>query len=140
VGSYDRPLLETVPCQLGWFHTIIRANGDVIPCCKGRNKPMGNLYERTFQEIWYSSKYDEFRDKGKHLSKSDPYFHPMDCYKMCDNVGMLLTIEHHMERLRKFEGVTRNVAVPAIAWFQGTDLRKDSQMAPGTPLNQPEEG
>ena len=114
VGSYDKTLMDKLPCQLGWFYTIIRPNGDVIPCCKGMNKPMGNLYENSFRDIWYSDKYNEFREKGKTLSKSDPYFAPIGCYKMCDNVGLLTKIESQMEKLRPFESMTNKLAVPLI--------------------------
>jgi MoaA/NifB/PqqE/SkfB family radical SAM enzyme len=117
VGNYDKTLMDKLPCQLGWFYTIIRPNGDVIPCCKGMNKPMGNIYKNSFEEIWYSDVYNEFREKGKKLFKSNPYFAPIGCYKMCDNVGLLNKIENQMEKLRSYEGVTRMLAVPIIKKF-----------------------
>lgn len=113
-GELDRSVLERVPCQIGWFHVIIQADGVVIPCCKGQSKPLGNIYEKSFREIWYSSQYDEFRRKAKYLPKSDPYFASIDCYKMCDNVGMLKMIEERMQRLRPIEGVTRRLVAPLL--------------------------
>ena len=106
-GHYDGNILDTLPCQIGWFFTIVRATGDVIPCCKGQNRPMGNINEKPFREIWESSRYGEFRHKAKYLPKSDPYFEPIGCTKMCDNVGQLIKIERHMQRLRPFEKAVR---------------------------------
>lgn len=102
-GHYDGSILKTLPCQIGWFFTIVRANGDVAPCCKGQNRPMGNINETSFREIWDSPVYEEFRHKAKVLPKDDPYFEPIGCYKMCDNIGQLVTIERHMQRLRPAE-------------------------------------
>ncbi|MCA9439576.1 MAG: radical SAM protein [Candidatus Omnitrophica bacterium] len=112
-GRYDTPLLDSLPCRIGWFFTVIRANGDVIPCCKGQLKPMGNINNESFQEIWNNSKYNTFRNKGKNLPKSDPYFAEIDCLKMCDNVGQLRTIDHHMTKLRPMETPTE-MAMPII--------------------------
>ena len=112
-GNYDGSLLDNLPCQIGWFFTAIRANGDVIPCCKGQERPMGNIYKNSFNEIWYDHLYNEFRDKAKHLPKSDPYFEIIGCTKMCDNIGQLRTIEGYMKKLRPIEFPTA-ISIPLI--------------------------
>ena len=117
-GRFDTPLLDSMPCLIGWFFTVIRANGDVIPCCKGQNKPMGNIHTETFEEIWYNSKYNVFREKGKNIPKSDPYFADIDCHKMCDNVGQLRTIDQYMTKLRPIETPTA-LAIPVIRKMAG---------------------
>lgn len=117
-GRFDTPLLDSMPCMIGWFFTVIRANGDVIPCCKGQNKPMGNIHSETFEEIWYNGKYDLFREKAKDLPKSDPYFADIDCHKMCDNVGQLRTIDRYMTKLRPLEGPTA-LTLPVIRRLAG---------------------
>jgi MoaA/NifB/PqqE/SkfB family radical SAM enzyme len=117
-GDYDGSLLDGLPCQIGWFYTIIRADGSVIPCCKGCNRPMGNVNDRPFREIWVSPLYDDFRDKAKRLPKTDPYFEPIGCLKMCDNLGQIRTIEDRMEKVRPLEPATR-LALPLIRRFFG---------------------
>jgi MoaA/NifB/PqqE/SkfB family radical SAM enzyme len=112
-GHYDGSILKTLPCQIGWFFTIIRANGDVIPCCKGQNRPMGNINDGSFRTIWNSPVYEEFRYNAKILPKSDPYFAPIGCYKMCDNIGQLVTIERNMQRLRPVERLVP-IVLPAL--------------------------
>jgi MoaA/NifB/PqqE/SkfB family radical SAM enzyme len=114
IGSYDNSLIDQLPCQIGWFYSSIRTNGDVIPCCKGLRRPMGNLHTKPFREIWCSETYSEFREKAKSLPKSDPYFAPINCYKMCDNIGMLRLIEHKMRKLRPLESFTKRAAVPLV--------------------------
>jgi MoaA/NifB/PqqE/SkfB family radical SAM enzyme len=113
-GDYDQSVLERIPCQIGWFYAIIQADGVVIPCCKGQSKPMGNVKETPFREIWESRVYNIFRQRAKNLPKSDPYFASINCYKMCDNVQMLCKIEERMERLRPFEWIARRVVLPVI--------------------------
>lgn len=116
-GDFDQSVLERIPCQIGWFYAIIQADGVVIPCCKGQSKPMGNVNEKPFREIWESRVYNRFRQKAKNLPKSDPYFASINCYKMCDNVQMLCKIEERMERLRPIEGIARQVALPVVRKF-----------------------
>ena len=85
-GYYDREAVDEIPCYIGWHFIRVLPNGDVAPCCRGVDKPMGNLLERRFSEIWHSPTYDEFRHKALTLKKSDPYFAPIGCYKCCDNL------------------------------------------------------
>jgi hypothetical protein len=63
--------------------------------------PMGNLYEKSFREIWFSKVYNEFRQKAKNLKKSDPYFKKIECYKSCDNLGMNLKTDKKIRALSK---------------------------------------
>jgi len=85
-GKYDELRVNQIPCYAGWIFTRILANGTVCPCCRGVKKPMGNINNTEFKDIWFSTKYNEFRAKAKYLSKSDPYFNEIGCNKMCDNL------------------------------------------------------
>lgn len=85
-GNYDLVAVDEIPCYIGWHFIRVLPNGDVAPCCRGVDKPMGNLLENSFSEIWNSSTYDEFRSKALTLKKSDPYFAPIGCYRCCDNL------------------------------------------------------
>ena len=50
----------TLICDEPWKKPAIKANGDVVPCCKS-NEVMGNLNEASFKEIWYGGRFQKFR-------------------------------------------------------------------------------
>jgi len=85
-GEYDRSYINKIPCYVGWLFSRILANGNVVPCCRGTKKVMGNINQESFKDIWVSLKYDEFRSKAKFLSKTAPYFKDIECAKECDNL------------------------------------------------------
>ncbi len=99
-GIYDQKTVNKIPCYIGWLYTRIMADGRVIPCCKGHRLPMGNLNKNNFIDIWNSPRYELFRNNGKTLSRSAPYFSVMGnedvgqsgCLN-CDNV-MHNTVMH----------------------------------------------
>ncbi len=95
-GEYDASVIDSLPCYVGWIFCRILANGDVVPCCRGSDMPMGNINTDGFRKVWQSDKYTEFRVKAKNLSKKDPYFAPIGCHKTCDN---LMHNEMFQERL-----------------------------------------
>ncbi len=56
-----------------WF-AIILANGDVHPCnaVEYSHEPvMGNLFKKSFLEIWHSKKWDDFRKNNFNLHEID---------------------------------------------------------------------
>ena len=73
-GQYDNNYIDRVPCYVGWSFSRILADGNVVPCCRGTKKIMGNIEKESFKTIWLSSQYNEFRSKAKYLSKHDAYF------------------------------------------------------------------
>lgn len=85
-GDYDAEAVERIPCYIGWYFCRVLATGEVVPCCRGVAMPMGNLHERSFQEIWENARYGEFRKNALTKSKHDPYFAPIACHRMCDNL------------------------------------------------------
>jgi MoaA/NifB/PqqE/SkfB family radical SAM enzyme len=98
-GVYDLHYIDTIPCTVGWVYTRVLVDGTVIPCCRGVKKPLGNLHEKPFGAIWTDEAYREFRHKALTLKKSDPYFEPIGCYKMCDNLSMIQEVAHRLEQL-----------------------------------------
>jgi MoaA/NifB/PqqE/SkfB family radical SAM enzyme len=50
---------QVVPCTAGRLTAVIHANGDVAVC--EAHKPLGNLREKTFNEIWRSSDAAQLR-------------------------------------------------------------------------------
>jgi len=85
-AHYDNNIIDSVPCYIGWMFCRLLPDGSVSPCCRGVNKPMGNLFQNSFDEIWHSPAYREFRHKAKHIKKRHPYFHPIGCDLTCDNL------------------------------------------------------
>ena len=50
-------------CWKMWHSCVITWDGKVVPCCfdKDAHFVLGDLSENSFEEIWYSNKYEEFR-------------------------------------------------------------------------------
>ena len=84
--SYDSESVNTIPCYAGWTFSRILADGNVVPCCRGVNKVMGNVNFEDFARIWHNQLYNSFRSKAKYLDKDAPYFSTISCSKMCDNL------------------------------------------------------
>jgi MoaA/NifB/PqqE/SkfB family radical SAM enzyme len=95
----DVRIVDRVPCRIGYTYARVQATGHVIPCCKAASFPLGNILESSFEEIWRGPAYEEFRHKALALPKSDPYFTPMDCYRVCDNLGHNLTTHETIAKL-----------------------------------------
>ena len=95
-GHYDNNMIDNIPCYVGWMFARLLPDGSVSPCCRGVNKPLGNLFQNSFAEIWHSPAYCEFRYNAKHLKKNHPYFHPIGCYTTCDNLMHNLEIHRRM--------------------------------------------
>ena len=84
-GLFHTDVIDTIPCYMGWYECRILANGDVVPCCKADRLPLGNVLSRGLRDVWFSSRYEEFRRKALTLPKSDPYFGAVRCGKVCDD-------------------------------------------------------
>lgn len=71
LGSVVEPMLQwakvraaeaqkqIVPCRAGVLSAVVYANGDVSVC--ETHPPLGNLRQKSFQEIWYSQEADALR-------------------------------------------------------------------------------
>jgi len=60
----NKTIYSRIPCYIGWYFTLVTAEGSVIPCCQCMIK-MGDLKHQRFTDIWYSDRYDDFREKMK---------------------------------------------------------------------------
>ncbi len=85
-GDYDAHAVDAIPCYVGWTFCRITPDGQVVPCCRGVDKPMGNLHKQTFTEIWADHRYREFRRMALREKKSHPYFAEIGCHRTCDNL------------------------------------------------------
>lgn len=61
------------PCTDIYYQTCVYWNGDVVPCCfdVDGKEIMGNLNEKSLQEIWENEKYQKFRKKVDLIEDSD---------------------------------------------------------------------
>jgi len=61
-GSFER-LRTNQACARIWHMSNILSNGDVVPCCfdYAAELKIGNVFERSFSEIWNSPDYRELR-------------------------------------------------------------------------------
>lgn len=66
-------------CFAPWEKIIIRANGDIIPCCDS-GEIMGNIKNKEFEKIWNGKKYRNFR------RRINTNFPPLDC-RNCVQLG-----------------------------------------------------
>ena len=61
----DSPLYLKYECTRIFNQPAIRCDGTVFPCCAvsyDKDSGFGNLFEETFEAIWNSQRYREFRD------------------------------------------------------------------------------
>ena len=59
---------QVVPCKAGRLSAVVYANGDVSLC--EIHKPVGNLRQKSFQEIWQSEEAQQLR---KSISRKECY-------------------------------------------------------------------
>ena len=112
--NYDNNIIDSIPCYVGWIYARILTNGDIIPCCKAHLFPLGNLYKDYFKKIWFSKRYNEFREKARNMKKSDPYFKKIECYKECDNLGMNLEFHKRIRGLSSFQKKALHKSIKTI--------------------------
>ncbi|MCH7868387.1 MAG: SPASM domain-containing protein [Myxococcales bacterium] len=72
VNEPKKPEKNAPPlCTWPHFNTLVKSNGDVIPCCwnregeqytpDGDKRVVGNVFESSLKEIWKSPKYETMR-------------------------------------------------------------------------------
>ncbi|MFH0753822.1 MAG: radical SAM protein [Candidatus Omnitrophota bacterium] len=64
-GDWSRGYYLQHGCPIGFFFSIIKANGDVGLCCS--LKVVDNVHNKSFKEIWLSQRYHQARVGAKHL-------------------------------------------------------------------------
>ena len=84
--KFDSGSVNSIPCYAGWIFSRVLADGNIVPCCRGVNKVMGNTNSEDFAKIWHNHLYNSFRSKAKYLDKNAAYFTGISCSKMCDNL------------------------------------------------------
>lgn len=75
----SRSIHSKVPCYIGWFFSIILADGTVNPCCECL-RALGTLQTHRFKEIWFGESYRKFRGEISDLPNSDKEVSGCRCY------------------------------------------------------------
>ncbi len=121
-GVYDKEYVQQNSCYAGWLFSRIDAKGNVNPCLKSHKICVGNIYEKSFSEIWNSSLQLEFRRNSRHINKNKDYFsvvgngpdNEIGCLRFCDDA---LT---NMAMHRKFSFYPSIKILKAIVILQKT--------------------
>ncbi|MBU0759262.1 MAG: radical SAM protein [Candidatus Omnitrophica bacterium] len=107
-AKYDRNIIDSMPCYIGWLFARVIPNGEVHSCLKAHRIPTGSLYDKRFLEIWNSDRQGYFRKKTKVYKKDDPFFRSIGndcnikeagCYKSCDDIGRNTWMHSRMQIL-----------------------------------------
>ncbi|VAX20653.1 hypothetical protein MNBD_NITROSPINAE02-1525 [hydrothermal vent metagenome] len=78
-------------CYVGWTYVMILAGGEVMPCCYCV-KPLGNINETSFREIWFGATYNSFRQRAIDLPKSKETIISCRCFDGCGSVPENLNV------------------------------------------------
>lgn len=111
-GKYETETVSRQPCFVGWAFARINANGDVNPCLKASRLSVGNIYKKSFKEIWNSPEEQLFRNKSFSLDFNDPYFqkigndpnYQFGCLKSCDNIQINIDLNNKYAGMLKKYG------------------------------------
>ena len=75
--------VKTPPCLTPYSYSTILVNGDVTPCCldfEGKTI-LGNINKESLKNIWYSKRYNNFRQDALRLDKKS---------QLCKNCDLTL--------------------------------------------------
>jgi len=90
-GDYTSNYYTQIPCYVGWLSSRILSDGSVIPCCGCYSPALGNIYNNSFYEIWYSKEYQKFRQQSINIQKNPILVKNCKCYSCIDfefNLGV----------------------------------------------------
>jgi MoaA/NifB/PqqE/SkfB family radical SAM enzyme len=107
LAEYDKGLLDSIPCYVGWLFARIIADGNVNSCLKSHRYPIGNLYQQDFARIWNGAKQRSFRKAALKDKKGSPIFSligndpdkDIGCYKSCDDLGRIIFMHEKISKL-----------------------------------------
>ncbi len=129
-GEYDKEYVRKNPCYSGWLFSRIDAKGNVNPCLKSHKICVGNIYEKSFLEIWNSSLQLEFRRNGRNIDKDHNYFSIVGngkgsesgCSRFCDDALTNMAIH------RKFSSYPSVKMLKLFVIFQSNFLKLFSKI------------
>lgn len=75
----SRNIHSAVPCYIGWYFSIILADGTVNPCCECL-RALGTLQTHRFNEVWFGEAYRKFRGEITDLPNAGKEVSGCRCY------------------------------------------------------------
>lgn len=75
----SKDIHSNIPCYIGWYFSIILADGTVNPCCECL-RAIGTLKTHRFKDVWFGESYKKFRGEIKDLPNSDQEVSGCRCY------------------------------------------------------------
>lgn len=104
--TQDRPssctFYGTRSCYIGYVLTVIERDGNVWGCLpeSSGGKPLGNIHEKSFREIWYGQEYEAFRQQQ--LFRDKTALDPDGCHSYCQHLDTNMRLNRF--RLRRKNG------------------------------------
>ena len=133
-AKYDKNIIDSMPCYIGWLFARIIPNGEVHPCLKAHRIPSGSLYLNRFFEIWNSDKQKYFRKKTLVYEKKDSFFRLIGndpftkeagCYKVCDDIGRNMWMHSRISMLTYPEKLLLKTAAAGIKILRKIKPKKE---------------
>jgi len=112
-SAQDRPssctFYQSRSCYIGYVLTVIERDGSVWGCLpeSSGGKPLGNIHEQSFREIWYGEKYGDFRQQQLFRNKAS--MEPDGCHSYCQHLDTNLRLNRFSLRRRNRESNPRGV-------------------------------
>ncbi len=80
-------------CLLGWVFSLILRDGTVLGCLEESfDRPLGNVRERTFRDIWWSDNYQAFRTQQQFTDRSG--LDEKNCLGWCQHLATNRRLDH----------------------------------------------
>ncbi len=86
-----RCVYERIPCYIGHEYALITADGSVMFCCQC-SRPLGNLNQDSFRQIWYSEAYRQARRQARELPQTREPLAGCECFTACSHVVVNLEV------------------------------------------------
>jgi MoaA/NifB/PqqE/SkfB family radical SAM enzyme len=99
-----RAVYERIPCHIGHEYALITADGSVMFCCQC-SRPLGNLHEDSFREIWYSEAYRGARQQARELPRTREQLPSCECFTACSHVVVNLEVQRKLRGERALRSV-----------------------------------
>ena len=135
-AKYDRNIIDSIPCYIGWLFARVIPNGEIHSCLKSHRIPTGSLYLKRFSEIWNSSKQVAFRKKTLVCQKkdhffrligNDPFIEEAGCYKSCDDIGRNTWMHNRIKMLSLPERFALKGAAKALKTIKKLKPKKENR-------------
>ena len=106
-GQLDtKSLYSIIPCYYGWLSTIVEPDGNVYPCCRCY-KPLGNIYESSFRDIWHGNLYTQFRKNALKINKTKATISGCDC-NSCNHYNVNIRVYNFFHPIKGREALHKS--------------------------------